>query len=219
MGLDIKNIESILISKVSAVAFAVIGLSLGAVAYLKFKVPVVTVTQREIKDSRNPSSMDREKRIARASTLINNKLYKSAEEILVLLQRDMPKNTYVLSMLSLTQKKRGQMDLAEASLRDAIALEPGQWIFHNNLANILFEKGNYAEALVSFDKAIELSPKNYKVLLSKGKIQELIGKFTDAKSTYTAALSSGQLDGGTSSAVKDRLKRLDVLAYIERGDR
>lgn len=219
MGVNLKDLESILISKGSAALFAVFGVSVGSYAYLQYKVPTAVPVVQEIKDTRDPVAVDREKRLAKAHDLVERRLYKNAEEILTPLYTETPKNPHLLSMLSLCEKKIGQLQNAETHLREAIEIEPGQWILHSNLGNLLFDRGKPTEAIESFKKALELSPKNFKVLLSQGKVQEMIGKFTEARLSYGRALEGGQMDAGTSDVVRDRLKRLDVLAFIERGDK
>ncbi len=219
MAVKFSNLESLLISKASALIFAVLGIVLGSVAYLKFKAVPETTVATVIKDTRDPAAVDRENRLNKANALVQRKLYKNAEEILTALYKEIPKNAHVLSLLAISEKKIGQLENAETHLKEAIALEPGQWMLHNNLGVLLFDKGKPVDALKSFQEAIKLSPKNYQVLLSQGKVQELTGKFTDARLSYGKALESGKLDAGTSAVVKDRLKKLDVLAFIERGDK
>lgn len=214
-----KDVESLLISNVSAGIFAVIGLGLGTTAYLQFKAPAEQSAPVVIKDMRNPKDVEREKKIAKAISLVDKRLYKNAEELLTELVEELPKNAHLLSLLSISEKKIGRLESAESHLVRAIAVDPGQWALHNNLGIIHFEKGRPEDAMKSFAKALELSPKNYKVLLSQGRVLEQVGKFTDARDAYGRAIDSNQMDQITASIVKDRLKKLDVLAYIERGDK
>lgn len=219
MRMKFKDFEAILISNVSAGLFAVTGVALGAIAYLKFKVPVQEVVKVEIKDTRNPLEIEREKKITKAISLMERKLYKSAEEILSEVIKDLPKDAHILSMLSFSEKKIGRLENAERHLAEAIEVEPGQWALHNNMGILLFEKGKPNEALKSFKKALELSPKNYKILLSQARVLEQLGKFTDARLSYGRAMQGEGIDPSTANMIKDRLKKLDVLAFIERGDK
>lgn len=219
MGIKFKDVESLLISNVSAAIFAFVGISLGSVAYLKFKTPAPQVSQVEVKDMRNPADVEREKKMAKAVSLFEKRLYKNAEEILSELAIELPNNAHVLSMLSMSEKMIGRLESAESHLSRAIELEPGQWALHNNLGVLNFERGRPEEAMKSFEKALELSPKNFKVLLSQARLLEQMGKFTDARVAYGRAIASTQMDPQTIGVVKDRVKKLDVLAYIERGDK
>lgn len=219
MNIKFKDFESLLISNVSAAVFAVAGVGLGTAAYFKFKMPEQQIAQVEIKDTRDPLEVEREKNITRAAALIEKGLFKNAEEILYEVYKVDSKNSYVLSMLSLCEKKIGRMESAERHLAEAIEVESGQWALHNNMGMLLFERGRPAEALEKFEKALELSPKNFKVLLSKARVLEQMGKFTDSRLTYGQALESPGIDPATQGVVKDRLRKLDVLAYIERGDK
>lgn len=219
MGMKFKDIELLLISNVSAAFFAVAGAGLGSVAYFKYKAPVQETVKIEIKDTRNPLDVERENKITKAAAMMDKKLYKSAEELLSEVYQETPKNTYVLSMLSFCEKKIGRLESAERHLAEAIELDQGQWTFHNNMGMLLFERGRSKEALERFEKALELSPKNFRVLLSKGRVLEQMGKFTDARLAYGRSMESGEIDAATLGIVKDRLKKLDVLAYIERGDK
>ncbi len=219
MGMKFRDIESLLISNISAAFFAVMGAGLGTVAYFKFKAPVKETVKIEIKDTRNPLDVERENKINKAAAMLDKQLYKSAEEILSEVYKEVPKNVYVLSMLSYSEKKIGRLESAERHLAEAIELDQGQWTLHNNMGMLLFEKGRPKEALEKFEKALELSPKNYKVLLSQGRVLEQIGRFTDARLAYGRSMESGEIDPATLNVIKDRLKKLDVLAYIERGDK
>jgi tetratricopeptide (TPR) repeat protein len=219
MAVNLRDFESILISKPSALVFAVLGLGIGSVAFFKYKAPPPEVVNTVVKDTRDPNEVALEKNIEKASQLLSRQLYKSAQEILVNAYKQVPKNTFVLSMLAMTERKNGDLTNAEIHLNEAIALEPGQWVFYNNLGNILFDKGRPADAIKSYERALELSPKNHVPLLGKAKVLELIGKFTEARLSYGKALEGGELTGEIAAVVKDRLKKLDVLAFIERGDR
>ncbi|MEZ4814454.1 MAG: tetratricopeptide repeat protein [Bdellovibrionota bacterium] len=219
MKIKFKDIESILISKISAATFAVMGVGLGAVAYFKFKVPPPEVTQTVIQDNRNPLDVARDQKLSRAAALVKKGMYKSAEEILLEIYTESSKNAYFLSLLSFSEKKAGRLENAERHLAAAIDLEPGQWVLHHNMGMLQFNKGRSQEAMKHFEKALELSPKNYRVLLSMGRLQEQQGKFTDARLAYGKSLEGKQMDPSTVNVVKDRIKKLNVLAYIERGDK
>jgi len=218
MALNIKEAESIFISRTSAFVFASIGLILGSVAYFRFKNPVAIPVPVVAKETRDPLEVEREKKLQKVSELLAKNLFKNAEEMLNELIKEAPKNPYVLSSFSLAEKKLGHFENAETYLRQAIEADGGQWTLYHNLGVLLFEKGKPDEALKAFDKALELSPKNNEVFLSQARVQELMGKYTDARLSYGRALESG-LDSNESNVIKDRLKKLDVLAYIERGDK
>src|SRR6202044_2109974 len=54
----------------------------------------------------------------------------------------------------------GRMDEAEARLRKALAIDPGSSVTHNNLGNILKDKGLLDDGIASYRQAIASDPDN-----------------------------------------------------------
>lgn len=211
-------LESLLASRFAAVTLAIMGVVVGSVAYFKMRSALDTTKPIVIVDRRDESIIEREKRLKEASTLISEKKWRAAEEILLLLSVEDPKNSVVFSNLAYTQKKAKHFENAKMNLQRALTLEPGQWILHHNLGMLHFEEGNTKAAIESFGRALELSPHNSQIFLSLARAQELTGKFSDARISYGKAIAEGP-DSGTKDLISNRLRKLDVLAYIERGDK
>jgi hypothetical protein len=74
MAVKFSNLESLLISKASALVFAFLGIGLGSLAYLKFKAVPETTVSTVIKDTRDPASVDRENRLNKANALVQKKI-------------------------------------------------------------------------------------------------------------------------------------------------
>jgi tetratricopeptide (TPR) repeat protein len=64
------------------------------------------------------------------------------------------------SNLGVTERDLGRLDEAEASLRRALALEPGFVFGHYNLGHVLFLQARYGTAIEAFEKAQALDPKH-----------------------------------------------------------
>ncbi|HWQ66837.1 MAG TPA: tetratricopeptide repeat protein, partial [Methanospirillum sp.] len=56
------------------------------------------------------------------------------------------------------------------------------------IANEKAFHGDYAEALVLYDKALELNPKSAQVHHSKGTVYDMLGKYDEAIECYNSAL-------------------------------
>ncbi len=219
MNIDFKKIADSFVTKTSALCFAILGLTLGAVAFMKYKkVDNEVVVAPAPQDARDPLEVEREQRLQKALSLVESKIYKKAIDPLEKLSLELPRNAHVFSALSLSQKKTGQFDKAIENLEKAIALEPGQWTLYQNMGVLQFEKGKAPEALKNFDKALELAPGTPQVLLSRAKVLETTGRFLEAKMAYLKALDTKKVDPDLTGVIQERLKKIDVLAYIEKGE-
>lgn len=219
MKVDVKVIADALVTKTSAVCFAVVGLAFGTYAFLKYKTvePEVVVVPKK-QDTRDPAEVDREERLKKAVSYVEGKFYKKAEEMLMRLAREMPRNALVFSSLALCQKKSGQFERATENLEKALTLEPGQWALYQNMGVLQYEKGRAGDALRYFERALDLAPGNTQALLSKAKVLETTGHYFEAKASYKKALDTGKIDPELTGIIQDRLKRIEVLAFIEKGE-
>jgi Flp pilus assembly protein TadD len=69
-------------------------------------------------------------------------------------------NWELLSFEGILRDEQGQLPLAEAAYRKALALEPGRGLLHNNLGyNLLLQK-KPEEAAVEFRRSLELDPRS-----------------------------------------------------------
>jgi tetratricopeptide (TPR) repeat protein len=223
MRIDQKTLENIFLSRATALIFACSGLILASVAYFQFKNPppssLVASTVEPPRKAKDPQEVERQKKLADVVSLISKDEHYAALEILRALASEVDDNSQIYSNMALAQKKIGLFENAKVSLNRALEIDGGQWILHHNLGVLLFEMGEMDEAIKRFDKALELKPKNAKVLLSKARSLELTGQFFEARVSYGMALEDSSLDGPTKTIVLNRLKKLLVLAYIEREEK
>lgn len=85
----------------------------------------------------------------------------------------------------LTAKKYSE---AIAKFKEAIALWPHSAPYHYNLAMALKSSGNGAEAIVAFQKALEINPKEWRYYKAMGNTQWRMRKYADAKLSYESAI-------------------------------
>jgi Flp pilus assembly protein TadD len=69
----------------------------------------------------------------------------------------------------LTQK--GQLDAAEAAIREAIAAAPEAAPFHAHLGSLLERRGDTAGALAALSRAVELDPESAQLRQRLGRLQ------------------------------------------------
>lgn len=77
---------------------------------------------------------------------------------------------------------------AIAKYKEAIAVWPGDWNYHYNLALALKHSGNGPEAVTAFRKVLELNSTNWKCWKALGNTQWRLGQFADAKASFENAL-------------------------------
>ncbi len=72
-------------------------------------------------------------------------------------QPDEPNAWHLLGVLA---SKRGDLDTAEQHIRKAIGISNRVFAYHNNLGGILREKGDMAGAVIAYEAAFALAPKD-----------------------------------------------------------
>ena len=115
------------------------------------------------------------------------------------------------------QEKRPEE--AEALIRRAIALDPGNAVFHFNLGNVLRASRRPVEALQSFDRAIAAKPDQAEAHFSRGVTLHELGQFEAAAASYAKAIvirpGHAQAQSNRGAALKE-LKRLpEALACYD----
>jgi superkiller protein 3 len=76
----------------------------------------------------------------------------------------------------------------EAACREAIRLDPGNALKHNDLGLILFEVERYGEATAAFRRAIELDPGDAVIRLSLARSLRNDGLYAEAETAYREAI-------------------------------
>ncbi len=89
---------------------------------------------------------------------------------------------------------------AAAGIRQALALRPGEAVFHYNLANVLRDAGQLDAAITSYRAALALRPQDADTLLNLGNALAVHGELAAAADSYRALLRHAPtaMDGGSA---------------------
>ncbi|HUU85807.1 MAG TPA: tetratricopeptide repeat protein [Phycisphaerae bacterium] len=77
---------------------------------------------------------------------------------------------------------------AETLWRDALARNPSAWMAHNNLGNLLKDRGDTEQAMEHYRAALELKPDFIDALNNLGAALVKVGRFDEALARYDEAL-------------------------------
>lgn len=117
-------------------------------------------------------------------------------------------NTYVLNNYAYYLSERKEdLDKAARYSKRSNELQPGNASFQDTYAWVLFQQGNYKEALVWIKDALKSTIEPSAVLLEHhGDILFKLGKEQEALSTWEDALKVSLLDGQGSELLKKKIK-------------
>jgi tetratricopeptide (TPR) repeat protein len=76
----------------------------------------------------------------------------------------------------------------EVLWRDTIAKDPGCWMAHNNLGNVLLREGKPSDAIGHYEQALRIKPDNAKAHNDLGSALAQTGKIEEAIAHYQQAL-------------------------------
>lgn len=114
-----------------------------------------------------------------------------AEEVLVAHLRSHPTDWQASAALGLAQKRRGDLDAAVATLRQALAHVPAgspeSGLVRNNLGNALFAGGRVAEAERQFQQAIQALPKAPEPAFNLSRLYTRTTRLETAQASFAAA--------------------------------
>ena len=99
-----------------------------------------------------------------------------------------PSAFMVFSIMGASNASLGRLDQAEDNYRQTLALKPDYADAHNNLANVLQQKGDLNSAIISYQKAIDLKPGYSEAHANLGKALKALGETEKAVSSYQRAL-------------------------------
>lgn len=91
---------------------------------------------------------------------------------------------------------------AEGKYREAIALYPGDWHYHYNLALALKHAGKGSEAVTEFRKTLELNEKDWRSWKALGNTYYRLAQFADAKAAFESAIKYGAPAGDVAEMRK-----------------
>jgi len=86
-------------------------------------------------------------------------------------------------------KLAGRLSQAEKDYRRLIRMTPDHLQAHNNLANILYDRGLLAEALIYYRGAVDLAPENSRILYNYGTCLFDHGQLQEAAEALTRVIS------------------------------
>jgi predicted TPR repeat methyltransferase len=103
-------------------------------------------------------------------------------------------------LLEAGPQKNIQYMRAAASIRRALALRPGEAVFHYNLANVLYQAGQLEAAIASYRAALALRPDDPDTLLNLGNALAAHGEPAAAADSYRLLLQHAPTAMGGGSA-------------------
>ena len=87
-------------------------------------------------------------------------------------------------------ERKGNLDAAERSLRQAIAMDPQDYLNYVKLASILNQQGKPNEAANYYQQAMNLNPQDRMILYSLGGVYEQMGQYAKAEEAYALSLQN-----------------------------
>ena len=109
---------------------------------------------------------------------------------------------------------------AVASLRTAIAMEPGNAVAHLNLGNALYQSGDSEEALGQFQIAVKLAPGLARAQYALGVLMDRESRDREAIDAFGAAVSADEGFAEARLALAEALRRTgrlaDAVAHYDR---
>jgi tetratricopeptide (TPR) repeat protein len=135
-----------------------------------------------------------------------------AEATLVEILRQKPGHFEAIHLSGMIAAQNGQMDLALARFREAVGIEPGNAVAHNNLGNALCHFGRHAEALESYDRTVALKPGYALGHYNRGLTLAVLKRHAEALESYDRALA---LRPDFLEASNNRGKALSELGRFE----
>ncbi len=101
--------------------------------------------------------------------------------------RVFPENTQALHLLGSAEAQAGNLNAAESSLRKATRASDAQAAHCNTLATVLKQKDEMEEALIWFDRALELDPGFGPAWHNRGRLRHSLGQFDAATADLRSA--------------------------------
>lgn len=112
-----------------------------------------------------------------------------AERMLADLVTREPENGTALVLRADVQFALGQVDEAEASLRQAVAARSAWPVPYLKLGSLYQKRDKQSEALATYEEGLAKAPTNIDLLLRRALAQEALGQFEAARASYEAILT------------------------------
>jgi len=85
---------------------------------------------------------------------------------------------------------QGKLDLAQADITKMMELDAGGYVAYFSQALLLERKGNTAEALAMYDKALEINPRSFSSRHNRGAVYGNMGQLDKARADFTAVIDT-----------------------------
>jgi len=166
--------------------------------------------------------------LAKGKDLLGQREFRQAEAILVGATSVCPRVAEIFDALGLAYDFDGQPGKAQATFRQAIAINPRSAGYHNNLAASLVRSGNQAAGINEFRKSLEIDPANQTANLNLGSLYLENKQYKAALHCFQAAhversqdpvalleLTGAYFGAGNAQAGRATANRLTKLPGLE----
>ena len=147
--------------------------------------------------------------------LFKNSSFNKAIKLLNQIILEDPDKDYIcFFLLGTSYIYEKNLELAEENLRISIDQNKNYYNSNHNLGVILQLKENFKEALISFQKALKLKPKNLATLNHIAECYERIKSFEDAKKYYNYVI---EIEPNNKIALKGLARILIKFGFHKQG--
>lgn len=166
--------------------------------------------------------------LEKGKNLLDQQQFSQAEDLLVNAARACPNVAEVFDTLGLAYDLGGHFTEGQAAHRKAIAINPRNAGFHNNLAANLLRSGNQATGITEFRKALVIDPVNKTANLNLGSLYLANKKYEFALRCFQAAqverlqdpvalleLTGAYFGVGNRRAARESAKRIASISGFE----
>lgn len=113
-----------------------------------------------------------------------------------------PKNVELLLVSASISKNKGDHELAEEVLLEAIRAEPGYWRSYDRLGMLYFSTGKFSESITELNKASALMPTEVEIYNRLGAVYFQLGNFAKAADAFLQSIElkpnyAGYTNAGT----------------------
>lgn len=109
-----------------------------------------------------------------------------------LIDRVQANETVYINMGHLLQTVYHEEDKAVECYKKALRINPRNAIIYNNLASLLFDEGDWDEAIANAKKALELDSKTYQAATLLAIIYSCMGNEEESKKYFAVAVAGGE---------------------------
>ena len=120
--------------------------------------------------------------------LFQKKQYTKVLEIAAPIVDQNPVDINILNIFGTVAAITGQYQLAETTLKRALAIDVSNAELNNNLGNVFFRQKKYGDSLKYFEQAIKTQPKNCNFYNSLGMAMMLMDRIKDSEQVLKTSL-------------------------------